>query len=43
VREEFDLSASENAVAPSLPTELSALSENEMKEVVTVEIERIER
>jgi hypothetical protein len=33
VREVFDLSASDNLTAPSLPILLAVLSENEMKEV----------
>jgi hypothetical protein len=32
VRDEFDLSASDNLITPSLPMALSVLSENEMKQ-----------
>jgi hypothetical protein len=40
VRDVFDLSASDNFIAPSSPILLSVLSENEMnQQVITAEIE----
>jgi hypothetical protein len=39
VRDVFDLSASDNLIAPAVPILLSVLSENEMKKYVTTEIE----
>jgi hypothetical protein len=44
VRDAFDLSASNNLIAPSLPTLLTALSENETSnKSVTAEVECSER
>jgi hypothetical protein len=44
VSEAFDLSASDNLMAPSVPILLPALSQNEMKQQhVTADIKRCER
>jgi hypothetical protein len=40
VRDEFDLSASEIFIAPSLPISLPVLSENEMKQQVCYLLDR---